>query len=77
MYHHVGASLYFFMSFMRISGFSVVLLWYCFQICLRLCRYVYTIRDEIAAKDSPYDMAKVVLPISTGKTPHEPHIPDE
>lgn len=61
MYHHVGASLYLRISLMWMSGFSVVLLRYCFQICLRLCRYVYTTSEEMAAKDSPYDMANVVL----------------
>lgn len=61
MYHIVGASLYFCISFMWMSGFSVVLLRYCLQICFRLCRYVYTTRDEMAAKESPYDMANVVL----------------
>lgn len=61
MYHEVGASLYFPINFMCISGFSFVLFLYCFQICLRLWRYVYTMRDEIAAKDNPYEMANVVL----------------
>ena len=35
MYHHDGASLYFFMSFMCISGFSFALSLYCRQTCLR------------------------------------------
>lgn len=34
MYHQVGASLYFFISFMWMSGFSVVLLLYCLQMVL-------------------------------------------
>jgi hypothetical protein len=38
MYHHVGASLYRLISFMWISGFSVVLLLYCRQMVLPWCR---------------------------------------
>lgn len=60
-YHHVGASLYFFINFMWISGFSVVLFMYCFQMYLPWWRYVYTTRAEMAANDMPYDKAKVVL----------------
>jgi len=61
MYHHVGASLYFRISFMWISGFSLVLFRYCLHIICPWWRYVYTTRDDIAANDKPYDMAKVVL----------------
>ena len=61
MYHHVGASLYRRMSFMWISGFSVVLLLYWRQMVLPWWRYVYTTRDEMAAKERPYEMANVVL----------------
>jgi hypothetical protein len=38
MYHQVGASLYRLISFMWISGFSVVLLLYCRQMVLPWCR---------------------------------------
>ena len=61
IYHHVGASLYFRISFMWISGFSLVLFRYCLQIICPWWRYVYTTREDIAANDKPYDMAKVVL----------------
>lgn len=61
MYHHVGASLYRLISFMWISGFSVVLLLYWRQMVLPWCRYVYTMSEEIAAKDRPYASANVVL----------------
>lgn len=62
MYHQVGASLYRRISFMWISGFSVVLLCHCRQMVRPWCRYVYTTSEAMAAKDRPYEMANVVLP---------------
>lgn len=65
MYHQVGASLYRRISFMWMSGFSWVLLLYCLQMVFPWCRYVYTMREAMEAKDKPYAMAKVVLlPVS-------------
>lgn len=53
MYHHVGASGYLRISFIWMSGFSVVLFLYCLYICFRLCKNVYTMREEMAANDKP------------------------
>jgi len=69
MYHHVGASLYFLMSLMWTSGFSLVLLLYCLHIVLPWFRYVYTTRDVMAANESPYEIANVVLPLSACEVP--------
>lgn len=61
MYHALGASGYRLIIFMCTSGFSCVLALHCRIICSRLFSHVYTTSDAMAAKERPYDMAKVVL----------------
>ena len=53
---------------MWMSGFSVVLLLYCLQMVLPWCRYVYTTKEEMAAKDRPYARANVVLFSVSGRS---------
>lgn len=53
MYHQVGASGYFLISFMWMSSSSVLEFFHWAQIILPWCRYVYTMREAIAANDRP------------------------